>query len=85
MSIDPSTRRYWGNGKHVKARHETGVFFGPDKRTILLHYLDHYQCFLSVTAHRNTKENKSVLLASWDHNMKKSKEVCALLLITLIK
>lgn len=76
MTIDPSSRRYWSAGKHSKVLHESGVFYGPEKRALLLCYLERVGCFLSVVAHRRAAgENRSLQLATWDCNMKKLDEV----------
>lgn len=75
MTIDPSARRYWYAGKHTKAIHATGVFFGENKKTILVSYLHMYNCFMTVTVHKNANENKALQINTWDYRLKKSMEV----------
>lgn len=74
MTIDPSSRRYWCEGKHAKAIHEKSVFYGPGKKALFLGHLPRYECFLSVVSHRNTKD-MSLQIRTWDYNMRRTNEV----------
>jgi hypothetical protein len=76
MTLDPSSRRYWAGGRHTKALHENGIFFGPTKKAIFVCYLERLGGFLTVVSHKNAGENQTLQLSTWGCNMKKFKEVC---------
>ena len=75
MTVDPSSRRYWCEGRHAKAVHEKAVFYGPGKKAVFLAHLPRYDCFFSIVSHKNSKDNKSLQICTWDYNMRRTKEV----------